>query len=219
MSRVSRVRPVRPVRPGPVRAWRGALVAAALAAAAPAAQAHSPIEGMGPFASGLLHPLVEPALLVSLAALGLLLGQAARGRVASVQRALLVFALALLAGLAAHRVAGDPDLTRGLLLLGGLIGVIVATAARLPAAVLLSVAAVVGLAAGLGSGPSGVQGQTYWVMLCGTALGTLLLPAWVMAVVSPMRRAWMQIAVRVLGSWLAAVALLVLSLSLARLVR
>jgi urease accessory protein len=182
--------------------------------AAPAA-AHSPIPGIGAFYSGALHPVIAPALLIGLLALGLLLGQCADGAIVRVRTALAAYGAALLAGLALHGWVGEIDTDRLLLFCGALAGGAVAAAWRLPPAVRLSLAVVVGLGTGLASTPSGVEGRAYATMLVGTVLGSMLLPAWVTAMVTLPQPAWVKIAVRVLGSWLFAAAMLVLSLSFA----
>jgi urease accessory protein len=177
--------------------------------------AHAPIAGMGVFLSGAAHPFIAPALLLSLVALGLLMGQWAAGRIERARVLFGAYALALAAGLALQALGGEVDTDRLLLLCGAFAGATVAMAWMLPRSVALCLAVGVGLATGLASGPTGVQGRDLAVMLAGTVLATLALPAWVLAVVSEVRRSWLKIAVRVLGSWLAAAALLVLSLTFA----
>lgn len=193
---------------------RRLLLALAGAAAGPAA-AHSPIPGIGAFYSGALHPVIAPALLIALLALGLLLGQCASGAIVRVRSALAAYAAAFVAGLLLQAWVGELDTDRLLLFLGALAGGAVAAAWALPPGLRLSLAVLVGLATGLASAPSGVEGRAYTTMLVGTVMGSCLLPAWVTAVVTLPQPAWTKIAVRVLGSWLAAAALLVLSLSFA----
>ncbi len=200
-------------------------VAALLAALAAPAAAHSPIQGIGIFYSGALHPLVTPPHLIALLALGLLLGQAGQ-RVAGDDDAPLAALTAPLAALAVALVAGvlraglqpaeEPDTDRVLLALAAATGLAVAAAWRAPAAVRLVAALVAGLAVGIGSAPSGVTDAERWTSLAGTAAAALLLGAYVAAMVAMARRPpWLAIGVRVLGSWMAAAALLVLALSFA----
>jgi hydrogenase/urease accessory protein HupE len=187
---------------------------ALLAAGATPCWAHSPIPGIGNFYSGALHPFVSPAHLIALLALGLWLGQ--RG-LAGAKRPLVVLVSSLGLGLALHRAAGDPDTDRWLLVLAALNGLAVAAAYAAPAAVASACCGAVGLAVGLASGPSGVEGTARSVMLAGTFCGATLACAYVMSMVTLAQRPWMHIAVRVVGSWLAAAALLVLALSFAAL--
>jgi hydrogenase/urease accessory protein HupE len=194
---------------------RAALLACALLLA-PQARAHSPIEGIGDFYNGALHPFVSPAHLIALLALGLWLGQQGLMRA---KRPLLAFVFALVLGLYLHRIAGDPDTDRGLLVLTAATGLAVAAARAAPAAVAMVLGAAVGLAVGLASGPANLQGTPRGVFLAGTFVGASLASAYVMAMVTLAQRPWMRIAVRVFGSWLAAASLLVLALSFAALKR
>jgi hypothetical protein len=118
-------------------------------------------------------------------------------------------------GLLLNAWRGDVDTDRLLLTVRCPGGGHVALAWVLPASIHTTLATVIGLATGLASAPSGVEGRAYAAMLAGTVIASLVLPGWVVAVVSEIERAWLKIAVRVLGSWLAAAALLVLSLTFA----
>ena len=200
------------MRAGRVVWWAGVV---AMGAYAGPAFAHAPIAGMGVFLSGAAHPFIAPALLLSLTALGLLMGQRAAGRIEQVRGLFLIYGVGLAAGLVVQALGGEVDTDRLLLLCGALAGAAVALAWALPPAANGCLAAVVGLATGMASGPTGVAGRDLAVMLAGTVLATLALPAWVLAMVCEVRRPWLKIAVRVLGSWLAAAALLVLSLTFA----
>ena len=190
---------------------RGLAVAALVGCAAPA-WAHSPIAGIGNFYNGALHPFVSPAHLVALLALGLWLGQ--RG-LASAKQPLLALLLSLAVGLVSHHMLGDPDTDRALLVFAALMGLAVAAATAVPSVVVTVFAALTGLAIGMSSGPADVQGAARWVLLAGTFFGATLACVYVASMVTLAKQAWLHIAVRVLGSWLAAAALLVLALSFA----
>jgi len=174
------------------------------------AEAHSPIPGIAPFYSGALHSFVVPAHLLSMLGLGLWVGQ--RG-LDFADRAVLVFAVALAAGLALSATAGEPDTDLLLLAGGAAVGLIVALARPMPIVVMVAVAAALGLALGLGSTPDGLVGSKRWVTLAGTWLGGLLGVMWFAAMAEFATRPWLKIAVRVVASWVAASALLVLALS------
>jgi urease accessory protein len=206
-------------RQSPLLALPHALLAVALVAATGPAAAHSPIPGIGVFYSGVLHPFIAPALLLSLVALGLHLGQGSQGDVARVRVPLLAYAFALLAGLVLHAWTGEIDTDRLLLVCGALAGVVTAAAWAPPIWSSALLAGVIGLAVGVASTPSGVEGRAYAGMLAGTVIASIFLPLWVTVVVSFFHRAWLHIAARVLGSWMAAAAVLVLSLSFAPAVR
>jgi hydrogenase/urease accessory protein HupE len=194
--------------------WHAALALAAVAAPG-AAWAHGTIAGAGAFYSGALHPLVSPAHLIALLTLGLAIGQRAEPEVERTGAPLAALAVALAIGLSLHAAAGDPDTDRVLLAGAALVGVGVAAAWRWPAPWLVVLAAAVGVAAGLASGPSGVQGSARATMLAGTGLAAFAVTAYAAVMTATIRQPWLQIAVRVLGSWFAAAALLVLALGLA----
>jgi hydrogenase/urease accessory protein HupE len=188
--------------------------AAGIAALPACAAAHSPIAGIGHFYSGAAHPFVSPAHLIALLTLGLWVGQ--RLRIDADPNAIVGFALALLLGLALHRVAGDPDTGVGLLGASAVAGVALAAAWDAPRWLLLLQAVGVGLGLGLASGPDGADGTTRWVSLSGTWFGAMLAFAYLVLIGKlSARHAVARIALRVVGSWLAAAALLVLALSLA----
>lgn len=174
------------------------------------AQAHSAVPGIGHFYNGALHPFLVVPHLMALLALGLWTGQrgmqAVGGIAASFGGGLAAGLLAALAG-----VATDTDL---LVLAGAAaLGLGVAIARPLPAVPTWGFAAALGLAIGLGSGPEALQGAARWTSVAGTAGGALLAVLWTAAMASLGSAAWARIAVRVIGSWLAASALLVLALS------
>jgi hydrogenase/urease accessory protein HupE len=184
----------------------------ALALCAAPAWAHSPIKGIGNFYNGALHPFISPAHLIALLAFGLWLGQQG---LSGAKRPLLAFVIALAAGLSLHRAAGDPDTDRWLLVLAALAGLAVAAALAVHWAAASAYGALAGLAVGLASGPSGIEGTARVVALTGTFFGASLACAYVAAMVTLGQRPWMRVVVRVFGSWLAAAALLVLALSFA----
>jgi urease accessory protein len=180
------------------------------------ARAHSPIEGLNDFYAGALHPFVSPARLIALLATALAIGQHANGRLNSAKRPLLALAAALMFGLATHRMIGDPVTDRALLMLAACIGLAVAAQAALPRSAWVVLAAAVALAVGWGSGPGAAEGAARALALAGTAAAVLLLVTYVAVMTNAATRPWLRIAVRVVGSWLAAAALLVLALSWAR---
>jgi urease accessory protein len=177
------------------------------------AHAHSPIEGLGDFYAGALHPLLAPAHLIALLALGLAIGQRASGDLQRAKAPLIALLASLPLALATHRVLGDPDTDRALLVLAAGLGLIVAAQAALPPAVLVVLAAATALNIGWGSGPGAAQGTARALALAGTAGAALLLVAYITVMTHLVLRPWLRIAVRVVGSWLAAAALLVLALS------
>ena len=167
---------------------------------------------MSAFFSGSLHPLVIPAHLLALLALGLLIGQ---------QRAMLSpsagFATALAAGLTAIALAISETAALDVLLAAtALAGVLLALARPLPTLLSTALAAVTGIALGLDSPPEAISLAAAIATLVGTGLGACLVLLLVAAAAHCLTRWWQRIGMRIVGSWLAASAILVLALRFAR---
>ena len=171
--------------------------------------AHSPIPGIGSFYNGLLHPLLVPAHLLVLLALGLLLSQRGLG---TMRLAIPAFVPALLAGLAWSFAPPSWAGEMVLLALAGLCGVLVLLQAPLPrfAAVLLS--GLIGVLLGLDSAADPTFGAPLGT-LAGTACGAILGLLYIAGLSERLQRPWHAIGRRILGSWICASALLVLTLS------
>lgn len=192
------------------RAARPTLVTAAAALLPLAAQAHAPMPGIGHFYNGAFHPFLVVPHLLALISLGLWTGQ--RG-VAAIGGMAAALAAGLLAGLGPALAMAVPDTDLLVLAAAGATGLAVAVARPLPQTLAWLFAAAVGLAIGLGSAPDGVQGMARWAVAAGTVCGATLALVWTAAMASFARPAWTRIALRVLGSWISASALLVLALS------
>jgi urease accessory protein len=161
---------------------------------------------------GLLHPLAVPAHVLLLLAMGLLIGQQ-RGRLAP----LAAFFAGLAAGLAALAFAvATTSAVNVLLAAAAITGFLVAVARPLPVFVSGPLAAIAGVALGLDSPPTAIALAAAIAMLIGTGIGAALAVAIVAAGTSYLTRAWQQIGVRILGSWIAASAILVLALRFVR---
>lgn len=193
-------------------------VGRALAAAAPfalwpaAAEAHLVNTGLGPFYDGVSHFGLTPEDLLPALALALLAGQ----RGAHAGRAVLfvlsaAWLLGGLAGLAAPTVESATALTTvSFLLLGGL----VAAEAPLRPSVTAGLAVVVGLLHGYLNGAAMSQAKLGALGLAGIVSTLFVVVALAAAAVVAIRVPWGRIAVRVAGSWIAAVGLLLLGWSL-----
>jgi len=174
----------------------------------------TPIEGLGAFYGGLLHPLLTPTHGLALLGLGLLIGQQPAGKRLLPQ---LLFASALAAALVALSFAVGETPASDVLLAGVAIsGALVAAAFPLPLLVLGPLAAVEGAAIGLDSPPDVISYQEAVVMLIGTELGASMALGLVVVCAARMARGWQQIGMRVLGSWTAASALLAIAVRFAR---
>ena len=185
---------------------------AALAVGLPAvpavAQAHLVTSGLGPFYDGALHLLLSPADLLGLLAMALLAGL--RGRLAS---RLAVIALSLswvCGGLIGMQLSFVPDLAWvgivSFMLLGGL----VAADARLPSLGIAVLGGIYGALQGLSSGTALVAAGAGIASLGGVVLAVLLLALLISAAVAPLQVFWARVAVRVAGSWIVAVGMLML---------
>ncbi len=171
--------------------------------------AHAPIMGIGGISGGVLHALLIPEHGLSLLALGLVLG---RQQQTTRRSGLLIFTAALVCGLAAAALTGEEPLAGdALVFAAGVLGLLVA-AAWMPASLGLPLAAVAGLTIALDSWPDGTSTAEAIRMLIGSGLGATVALA-VVAEGSVLLRGHAQfIVARVAGSWIAAIAILVLSL-------
>ena len=172
------------------------------------AEAHLNSTGMGPFYDGLVHFLMSPEDIIPVFALALLAGLrgANYGR-----RALFVLSIAWLlgafAGLTATIAGPHPFIAAAwFLLLGGL----VAADAKLSLRVTTGLAALLGLYHGYLNGTGMGQSLSTLVVLMGVVFATFVVVALVAAFVVRLHASWTRIAVRVIGSWVAASGLLML---------
>jgi len=162
------------------------------------------------FAEGLFNPALVPAHTLALCGLGLFIGQQS-------SRALPVLSLAagLAGGLIAIALAVGPTPSRIVLLAdAALIGGLVASAWAPPRPVGWLLAAIAGAALALDSPPQAATIAQGNATLLGTGLGACVLLVVVSAGAALATRRWQQLGVRIVGSWIAASALLVLALLL-----
>ncbi len=171
------------------------------------AEAHLNSTGLGPVYDGLLHFLQSPEDLLPVLALALLAGQrgADYGR-----RAMFVLPVAWflggLAGLVTKSSSSTALTCISFLLLGGLL----AANARISLRATTLLAVLVGLFHGYLNGSGMGQPATGALALLGLVFAVFVLVAIAAAFVVRLRQQWMRIAVRVVGSWIAASGLLML---------
>lgn len=190
------------------------VLAGALALHAGSAFAHAGIKGIGDFYVGALHPLSAPEHVLAFLALGILAAQQnPRGKLAVI---VFCFALALGAALAlvlpALPAVNVFNLASGLIL-GGL----VALCRPMPGALLVALAAVFGLGHGFANGIEISESMSAWQFIAGMTIAALASIGYVMILVDWLLRrkaAWIAIAVRVAGSWITAIGMLVLAAGL-----
>lgn len=179
-----------------------------------AAAAHVGTAGGNDLYAGALHALSAPAQVLAFAAIGLLGGQQA-GRTQSM---LALFCLALFAGTLASIAAPMPQAMVPVdLVITATLGALVAAALGLPGPVLLALAALsgfgLGWAGGIPVGPETNEGLfAAGIGLAGLAVSTYCLMA--TDYLLSRNAGWMRISVRVAGSWITAIAILVLAITI-----
>lgn len=186
----------------------------ALAAVPRVALAHSLFEGAGDFYSGMLHPLTALEHVLPFFAFGLLAGQhAERGRAM-----LPLFALSLVVGaLASLGLGALPGLDLLNVAAVLVLGALVAVGRPPPPAAYAALAGLFGLSHGYANGLAIEPEVRWYVFIPGVGLAGLVVTALGFLVaesVARRRSAWLPITVRVAGSWIAAIGLLVLATTL-----
>jgi hydrogenase/urease accessory protein HupE len=192
-----------------VRAWR--LAIGCLAAATPA-QAHLMNSGFGPFYDGLAHPLLSPEDL--LPALGMILlaglGGARQGRFV-----LTTLPLAWLAGMAGGWAIGLPGAPAWLTaVVTALLGALVASDLRLPLALVVAIAAALGALHGYDNGRDLAATTGALVAIIGIACSLFAITSLIAGQVAVLRAPWARLAVRISGSWIAAIGMLMFGWSM-----
>ena len=160
---------------------------------------------------GLLHPLATPAHVVALAGLALVGGRNNRNSL-SAGVVVAAFALGLAAGLGALAWgAGEMPAADALLAGAALCGLTAAAGVTPPVAFAAPMALASGVALGVDSPPDAIRLGDAMAMLTGTACGAVAALA-VMTPTAAVIARWRDgIALRVAGSWIAAIAMMALA--------
>ena len=190
-----------------------ALAAVLLSLSAGLAQAHTVIEGIGGFSGGLLHPLLVPAHVLALVALGCVTGTLnfhARLLVIVVFVAAAVLSVGLVT-LAFSAVNAELIV----LSLAGFAGLLLAAGLRMPWAMIVALAMCVAAALTFDSVPAVLSARDTILSLAGTIVAATLLLAATAFLSAAGPQVWRRIGIRILGSWIAASAIMVLALRLA----
>ncbi|RTZ63451.1 MAG: hypothetical protein DSZ29_06975 [Aquificaceae bacterium] len=179
--------------------------------------AHGVFKGLSSFYNGLLHPLFVPAQIMLILTLGLLLGKqddkthrAFFSFIAAVIIALLINALSTINTL--------NDLHREYLLIAMTLiaALFVIIQQRLPTAITIIIMSLGGFFIGLDSSTEQLIAKEKWSFLLGNIVAVYLLILYPITLAETFNKAfWQEVAIRILGSWLAASALMVAALSLA----
>jgi urease accessory protein len=174
------------------------------------ASAHLVDARFGDFYAGLVHPLTALEHVFPFLAVGLLAGQQG----ARSARAILgCFALALIAGAVLGRF--EPGATFILYVNGAsfvVLGGLVALARRLPVWVLFALSALFGLTHGYANGTAMTSDMLALNFVAGMAGAGVIVVSLGAGVVLSLRASWTKIAVRVVGSWIAAIGLMTIAL-------
>lgn len=188
------------------RAWLGILFLLLFPASA---QAHSDLR-MGAFAGGLLHPLETPSHLLILLALGLRLGQHPPFHL---RKFLWIVAPVAAAALLTTTMEDSISIPQPFLMCVALcIGALISSGIVTPPWVNKSLLVIAALSIGLDSGVNGVPAMIVAKALFATWVCLLVVIGYIafyISLLSP--RQWLQIGVRILGSWIVAISFLVLA--------
>ena len=177
------------------------------------AEAHSTVKGVGDLYAGLLHVLTALEHVLPFVALSLLAGQ--RGLKAQAEGVLLVFPVALMVG--ASAALWLPPI-HGLALFNIasaiLLGALVAAAWTLPVGLFYGLVVLFGLSHGFANGEAINDSIKAYLFILGVGLAGVAILAYGTLMVDYLlkrRVGWITIAVRVAGSWIAAIGVLVLA--------
>jgi len=191
------------------------MCAAALASMAPLPAFAHPMPGVGDFYAGMLHPVITMETVLPLIALSLLAGQ--QRREAAVHL-LVAFPTSLIAGALLTTLGNAPSylgvvrLGTVQLVLTAAFGILVAYAGRVPSWLLVALGTVLGVSVGWANAADAFGHINRFRFIAGLALVGFLLLVNGNGLVRNLKVEWTQIAVRVVGSWIAAVSILVLGL-------
>lgn len=185
-----------------------ALAGLLLATAPGPALAHLVTSGLGPFYNGALHLATSPQDLLGLLALSLLAGP---GGAATARRILVVVPAAWLSGIGLGLL--NPSLPTsplvGVLLMMAA-GLLVVWDTMLPEWMAPGLGAALGLVNGMDNGVRLAATKAGALVVLGITCGITIFCLLVSSTVLSLRPAWSRIAVRVAGSWVVAVGLLML---------
>jgi len=171
-------------------------------------EAHLMSTGFGPFYDGMMHLALSPDDLLGVLAIALLSGLvgARHGRVV-----LFTLSLAwLVGGSVGLQVDREVSLSVASTVSFLLLGALVAVDRKLPLALVAGLACALGLLHGFLNGTAMRQIGGGLLALVGIAAAVFVVVALVAAFVVSLRAAWARVAVRVTGSWITAIGLLML---------
>ena len=174
-----------------------------------AVQAHLVNSGLGPFYDGSLHLLLSPGDLLGLIAIALLAGLQGpkAGRLVTMTLPLCW----LIAGLIGMQLPAMLDLPWLTMLAFAILGLLVAADIRLPPAGVALLAALYGVLQGLQNGSALASIGADLTALFGIVMTSLVIALLTAAAVVLLCAPWARILIRVAGSWLVAVGVMMLA--------
>lgn len=174
-----------------------------------AAQAHLVNSGLGPFYDGSLHLLLSPGDLLGLIAIALLGGLhgPTTGRLVAMTLPLCW----LLAGLIGMQLPALLDLPWLTMLAFATFGLLIAADVKLPPVVIGLLAALYAVLQGLQNGSALASIGAEMTALFGIVMTSLVIALLIAAAVVLLRTPWSRILIRVAGSWLVAVGVMMLA--------
>jgi urease accessory protein len=170
------------------------------------ANAHLVNSGLGPFYDGIAHLFVTPEDILAALALALLAGLGGKSYARAV---LFVLPAAWLAGALAGRIATLPagvSVANAVMLIA--LGALVAADRRLPVALVAGAALTCGLLKGCFNGAVLAGAGSSGLAAVGIAAAVFVIVALVAGQVAAPKKEWARITVRVAGSWVSAIGLL-----------
>ena len=171
--------------------------------------AHSPIEGLGSFYNGLLHPVLVPAHLLLLIAVGFFLGQQGLERIELV---LGTYSAATFSGLVLAWFSFGTVIEPFILVLSAIIGLLIAINPKIKIDWYILIAILSGFFLGLDSAQEQLFGKDKLASLLGSGIAIYFLVLYPMILADKLKeKAWTNIGIRIIGSWVAASSLLVLA--------
>jgi urease accessory protein len=163
------------------------------------------------FADGMMLA-VAPTHLLAIVAIGLLVGQGGRSGFA-----LALFLVGMLAGsLAIASAIRETPSALVLLAMAALAGITIAAAIGLPPLLMNALALMTGAALALDAPPQAIGIAAAIASQAGTGAAAAIALVLVVSIAAHVDRPWQRIGLRVVGSWIAASAILALALRLAR---
>ena len=179
------------------------------------AHAHTTIQGMGDFVSGLIHPLRTPAHVLLILGLGLLAGQQPPETLKTLLLAFVpLSAIALALTTTGWSTTVYPPVVIALALGAG---ALVALERPIPRAACAALFGAAALAIGFDSAVEAGSNAAVIKTLLGTWVSLVVL-VFDLAIYAAfgLKKKWLQVGIRILGSWIVAISLLVLAFSLRR---